>query len=474
MTAKTLQKIASPTTAKRFGGLDEREVLARLRALSAAITEPSLEGVLGGPIDVSRDESIEASTDVSIEEAAEVFARAAWSGISEPGDRIAGILIAALGATTALDLLIQRRDTKHIMALIKDSGASDFLGVSCDDDFAQAVTSGLERWAPRLNAHEALAHLERAARFDTTLLTPNHEQWPEGLNDLGFHAPHVLWVRGAPQVLATLPSSIALVGARASTGYGEHVTMEAAAGLVDRGVAVVSGAAYGIDGMAHRSALASGGSTIAFLAGGVDRFYPSGHDALLHRIVASGAVVSELPCGSSPTKWRFLQRNRLIAAASSATVVIEAGWRSGSLNTAGHAAALGRPLGVVPGPVTSASSAGCHRLLRETDAILVTNAAEMVELISLSPAEEAAGLITRDERDNRAPAPRESSEEQRVIDALSLRTPRDTEDIARRAGLSIIQTQSALGLCEVSGRALAGEKGWRRLDGNTHGKPCLA
>jgi DNA processing protein len=237
--------------------------------------------------------------------------------------------------------------------------------------------------------------------------------------------------------------------------------------------------------MAHRSALASGGTTIAFLAGGVDRFYPSGHDALLHRIVASGAVVSELPCGSSPTKWRFLQRNRLIAAASAATVVIEAGWRSGSLNTAGHASALGRPLGVVPGPVTSASSAGCHRLLRETDAILVTNAAEMVELISLEgvPARdeghsgrgEGGGDEARSPRATSfASGDRESSEENRVIDALSARTPRSIEDVARRAGLSLTQTQSALGLCELAGRATAGEKGWRRLDEAPPGNPRLA
>ena len=101
---------------------------------------------------------------------------------------------------------------------------------------------------------------------------------------------------------------MALVGARAATGYGEHVTMEASAGLVDRGFAIVSGAAYGIDGMAHRAALASRGRTIAFLAGGVDRFYPSGHDALLGRIVEHGLVASELPCGSAPTRWRFLQQ----------------------------------------------------------------------------------------------------------------------------------------------------------------------
>ena len=170
------------------------------------------------------------------------------------------------------------------------------------------------------------------------------------------------------------------MGARAATGYGEHISMEAASGLVDRGFAVVSGAAYGIDGMAHRAALASHGQTIAFLAGGVDRFYPAGHDALLSKIVESGAVVSELPMSAAASKWRFLMRNRLVAAVTQATVVIEAGWRSGSLNTAGQARELGRPVGAVPGPVSSAASAGCHRLIRDYGATLVTCAEEMADL----------------------------------------------------------------------------------------------
>lgn len=116
---------------------------------------------------------------------------------------------------------------------------------------------------------------------------------------------------------------------------------------------MVSGAAFGIDGAAHRAALLAGGTTIAVLAGGVDRPYPRAHTHMLDRIAATGAVISEVPCGSEPTKWRFLQRNRVIAALGDATVVVEAGHRSGALNTAGHAAAMSRPLGAVPGPVTS-------------------------------------------------------------------------------------------------------------------------
>jgi DNA processing protein len=244
---------------------------------------------------------------------------------------------------------------------------------------------------------------------------------------------------------------MSLVGARAATGYGEHVAMEASAGLVDRGFAIVSGAAYGIDGMAHRAALASSGTTVAVLAGGLDRFYPSGHEALLTRIVESGLVLSEVPPGTPPTKWRFLQRNRLIAALSCATVVLEAGWRSGSLNTAGHAAALGRPLGAVPGPVTSAASAGCHRLIREYDAVLVTTAAEMAELAGEPPADAPTGATSG-----------RTAEETRVLDALSTRTARSAEDVAQRCGLSLAGVQAVLGSLELDGAAVLRERGWAR------------
>jgi DNA processing protein len=229
--------------------------------------------------------------------------------------------------------------------------------------------------------------------------------------------------------------------------------MDLVSGLVDEGFCIVSGAAYGIDGMAHRAALAIGGSTIAVLAGGIDRLYPSGHDALLHRIIDTGVVVTELPCGFAPTKWRFLQRNRLIAAMSGATVVVEAGWRSGSLNTAHHALELDRPLGVVPGPVTSASSAGCHRLLRETPAICVTTATEIAEL---------TGLVSRQSENSSEPeivhpfAPR-------VLDALHSRKGHQAGEIAKASGLSEPETLAVLGLLELSGAVREVATGWVRV-----------
>lgn len=377
------------------------------------------------------------------------FAHAAWSFIAEPGDRISGELAAALGARGALEALIAREDAAAIIARVGDSVTE------------REVADALARWHPRLQSKAILRAIAQASRFGVRLTVPDDDVWPDSLSDLGPHGPHALWVRGSLETLATCGSSIALVGARAATGYGEHVAMEASAGLVDRGYTIVSGAAYGIDGMAHRAALASGGETVAVLAGGVDRFYPSGHEALLNRIVDEGAVISEVPCGTAPTKWRFLQRNRIIAALSLATVVLEAGWRSGSLNTAGHALALGRPLGAVPGPVTSAASAGCHRIIRELDAALVTTAAEMAEL---APLPERADLPDSVKENTGAEARSATSDPDavRVLDALSVRSAREVSDIAARSGLSVATAQSVLGRLELDGAVREREGGWVR------------
>jgi DNA processing protein len=301
-----------------------------------------------------------------------LFARACWSTITEPGDRIAGVLIEQLGAVDALKAVLEGLTSIKIL--------SRFSGYH-DDEFPAQLAEALMRWTPRLQDSAVVKALEHAAGIGAYVVSPETDMWPSGLNDLEYHKPYLLWVRGHSDHLASFSRSISIVGARASTGYGEHVTAQIVPELVDNSMAIVSGAAYGIDGMAHRSALASEGITMAFLAGGIDRFYPSGHDALLGRLVSHGLVLSELPCGWAPTKWRFLLRNRLIASVSQATIVVEAGWRSGSLNTANHAASLGRPLGVVPGPITSASSAGCHRLLREYAATCVTTAQEVLELV---------------------------------------------------------------------------------------------
>ena len=395
------------------------------------------------------------------------LARAAWCHLVEPGDGVAGRLIAALGPESAL-------------AEVTSGGGGDTARLAAEIT-AKEWSDAVDRWRPRWDRESLLASLALAARSGIRLLVPEHEDWPAGLDDLGPHAPVCLWVHGEAAALSRTTLRVAVVGARAASSYGEHVAAELSAELSGRGVTVVSGAAYGIDGAAHRAALHGGGTTIAVLAGGVDRPYPAGHADLIGRIAQTGAVISEVPCGSAPTKWRFLQRNRLIAGLADATVVVEAGWRSGSLNTAAHSAALARPLGAVPGPVTSATSAGCHRLLREFDARCVTNADEVMELLGADataptlfdlPAAADAGspLAPTSRATGVRPAPASAQgarlgltdDTTRIVDAMSARSWRAAHDIARRAGMALGEAAAILGLLELEGAAVRGDAGWRR------------
>jgi DNA processing protein len=397
---------------------------------------------------------------------AERFARAAWGVIAEPGDRDAGHLVAVLGAEASVAALTavpwppldpEHIDVRPLEAALAQAGGD---GLSRED-----LVEAVKRWRSRISAPTVLLALRQGGRFGATLLVPGDPDWPTGVDELGEHAPHALWARGDRTILGRLQRSIAIVGARAATGYGEHVTVEASSGLVDRGFTIVSGAAYGIDGIAHRAALASAGSTVAFLAGGVDRFYPAGHEALLTRIVERGVVVSEVPPGTAPTRWRFLQRNRLIAAASRATVVVEAGWRSGSLNTAHHAGTLGRPIGAVPGPVTSAASAGCHKLLREGIAICVTDPEDMAELVSGWGSTEAAA--PEQESEARAvsisPAIDPTGTRVRLLDAVSDRSGRSVARIAQFSGLAPDRVRAELGLLELEGIVHERPSGWMKF-----------
>ena len=283
---------------------------------------------------------------------------------SEPGDRITGTLLAAVGATETLRLITSDTPLPGVV-----------------DPVEGGIWRG--RLAPRLPAAGGVDRVrEHTDRLGLCLLTPGAAGWPEGLSDLGVLAPLALWAKGDIGVLtSSLGSRVTIVGACAATGYGEHVATEFATDLAGLPRVVVSGGAYGIDGAAHGAALTTRpGSTIAVLAGGLDRNYPAGHQELLSRVAESGAVLSELSPGAAPTRWRFLQRGRLLAAISAATIVVEAGYRSGSLHTAAEAHALGRPVGAVPGPITSAASAGCHRLLHEKIATVISSASDIAAL----------------------------------------------------------------------------------------------
>jgi DNA processing protein len=368
-------------------------------------------------------------------EVRERLAHATWSTLCEPGDGAAGAAISAFGAEDALRRLV-------------DGTLTEVPGIA-----ARTLRDAMARWTPRLAPDAVESALRIASAAGVGLVIPGDEHWPAALGDLGAHGPICLWVRGDTSALSRLEPSVALVGARAATSYGEHVTSELAAELAGSGIPIISGAAYGIDGVAHRAALAVGGQTVALLAGGADRPYPAGHAQLIERISTHGVVVSEVPCGAAPTRWRFLQRNRIIAALSTATVVVEAGWRSGSLNTAGHAAQLGRALGAVPGPITSAASAGTHRLLREYAATCVTSADDVRDMLGIAT---GGSTYVADGRPD-------TDQSSRVRDALSARVWRDAADLARRSGLSVGEVEGVLGLLRLDGVAESGSSGWRLL-----------
>ncbi|WP_394818067.1 DNA-processing protein DprA [Streptomyces edwardsiae] len=277
--------------------------------------------------------------------------------VIEPGDETGGRWVRELGVDTVV-----RRLREHGEPL---PGAS------------------AKRWAgllARAGRAEPRKDLAVARDAGVRFVVPGSAQWPGQLDDLGDARPLGLWVRGGADLRMWALRSVAVVGARACTEYGAHMAATLAAGLAERGWIVVSGGAYGVDGAAHRGALGSGGATVAVLACGVDRPYPRGHAGLIGRIAEQGLVVGELPPGDHPTSSRFILRNRVIAALTRGTVVVEAAHRSGSLVTARAARRLGRHTIGVPGPATSGLSAGVHELLRQ-DAVLVTDAAEVVELV---------------------------------------------------------------------------------------------
>jgi DNA processing protein len=328
-----------------------------------------------------------------------------------------------------------------------------------------AVSQGLARSTEARRGIDCAAEdLDLLSRRGGRLITADDDEWPY----LAFssfagvdhrerpqaHPPLALWALGEGRLDDMACRAAAIVGTRACTAYGEHVAADLAAGLVERDVTVVSGGAYGIDGAAHRATLATDGFTVAVLAGGIDVPYPSGHSGLLHRIGQQGLVVTEYPPGIRPARHRFLTRNRLVAALSGATVVVEAGVRSGAANTAAWARALGRPVCAVPGPITSAASAGCHALLGG-DAFLVTRAADVVELMG------HIGELAPDEQRPAAVLDGLGEAEQRVYDALPARGRRTADQIAVASGLAPTQVLGPLSMLELCGLIIRDDGYWK-------------
>ena len=306
--------------------------------------------------------------------------------------------------------------------------------------------------------------LEAAASQGIRWVVPGETEWPHRLDDLD-HAPALnrragpplgLWVRGPLRLAEAVERSVAVVGCRSATSYGQTVAGQLGAGLAERNAASVSGAAFGIDSAAHRGSLAMGGATVAVLACGADVAYPRAHAALLDRIGADGLVVSELPLGSTPTKWRFLSRNRLIAALARGTVVVEAAVRSGALNTAHWAHGLGRTTMGVPGPVTATTSSGVHELLRSGGALLVCDAEQVWEAVAPS----GSGLL----EPPRLPASAFDllgTLHQQVLEALTTHGHHPVAAVAARARLPQAEVRTALSALVAAGVADEDSRGVR-------------
>lgn len=384
-------------------------------------------------------------------------ARAALSRLFEPQDAAGLALVRIAGAGDALKIATGQvaagaeLEQEMLRLLEENSAGGGWTGLG----------TARKRWAPRVPDLAPDRDLATMQRLGGRLIIPSDELWPRQLADLGLQEPICLWWRGNEQELPPPARSIALVGSRDSTSYGASVAADLAYSLTQRGFTIISGGAYGIDAHAHRAALAGGSSggmpTIAVMAGGVDRFYPSGNEDLLRTVANQGAVLAEVPPGSAPTRYRFLQRNRLIAALASVTVVVEARWRSGALNTAHHAETLGRAVGAVPGSVHSANSAGCHRLLREGGAVCVTDAGEIAELASPSgeslPEVKAGRPAVQDGL---------TLEDLILLDALPLRTTSSVEKLTAVAGLSAESVRAGLGRLGLLGLAESHHGGWKR------------
>jgi DNA processing protein len=363
------------------------------------------------------------------------LARIGLTWLVEPGTWSVHGLVARHGPVAALDRLVA--------------------GEVPDERLRVAVTARMGLGNPWDVAEQAAGH---GLRLGARLVVPEDDEWPHQVADLRRLAgrtaqrrvdqetapPLCFWVRGGWPLAAALERSVAVVGSRAATSYGTHVATGIGYELAERGWTVVSGGAYGIDAAAHRGALTAGGVTVAVLACGIDRPYPAGHTSLFDRIADSGLLVSEWAPGADPLRPRFLIRNRVIAAATTGTVLVEAAARSGATQTMHRALAIGRPGMVVPGPVTSAMSVGAHEVLREYPrSRLVTGVPHILEEVGrigtdLAPLA-AAPPQARDLLDDTAAL---------LLEAVPGRKTADAETLAARAGLDLRTTLRTLSMLE--------------------------
>ncbi len=409
-----------------------------------------------------------------------LLARAYLSRVADPACMPLWRMVREVGPIAAARMVRAREGDDDVRA----ATAARYASADPEADLTAAHRRGLRLVVPESPdwPHFALAALEHTGAKRLSAFADGRRSRAESGEPI---PPLALWIRGGADLSTLGTRSVGIVGARAATAYGEHVAAELAFGLAGREVTVVSGGAYGIDAAAHRAALAAGGSTVLVSAGGLDRPYPPGNSSLFERVAQSGLLVSESPPGCAPHRSRFLTRNRLIAAFSTGVVVVEAAQRSGAANTAGHARTLGRPLMAVPGPVTSAMSAGCHEMLRRDPdpALLVTSAEDVLAVVGRAGegldgtgldgarphrAGDGAGLPGAD-RDDARPVTRDPRAEldlldptvRRVFEGLQARRFARAEEIAVRSGIGALEVIRALPALDLAGLLETGDAGYR-------------
>jgi DNA processing protein len=362
----------------------------------------------------------------SNERALDLVEAAAISIVTEPGDRMAGALAKALGTQGLLQLLIDGFEPARVLEAVHQVSVAEYLA-DIFGDLPGTISDSRQRWLPRFSKQAVVNLFQRARQLDLSLLLQGDDDWPTGLNDLKESVPALIFAQGNYKLLGRLATAVSIVGSRACTEYGAKVTAKLVSELAFHKHLTVSGGATGIDSHVHSQSLRNSLPTVAVMAGGLDRKYPSSNLKLFEAIARNGVLIAELAPGVAPTRWRFLQRNRLIAALTPTTVVIEAGIRSGSIRTANNAIELDRELFAVPGPLTSASSSGTNSLIAEGKAkALIDTKLITSDVIEPARFQDGSALLVRTQ------------------DALRDLRQATGEQIAKAAGLTLFELNLAL------------------------------
>lgn len=373
----------------------------------------------------------------------EMLARIVLSFLCEPGDRWSGALASEVSASVLVEKVLARADWSELSDALSRHSVEN-LGETFGVNLAATWAESLQRWTPRLSKQTFIESLNwmieqvRVTGMAHWLAPADSSLYPPVFDAIEWGRPHALWGMGRAEVLAQ-PSAVAIVGARVASRYGVEVARDLAIVAAGSNLVTVSGGAYGIDEAVHTTSVKMESPTVSYMAGGLANLYPRGNQQLLLSIAKKGAVVTEMAPWVVPAKWRFLMRNRLIAAHGKATVVVEAGQTSGALKTARYALDFDRPVAVIPGPISSARSAGCHDLLNDNlgQVSLIARPQEILRLVGISS-------------ETRSDSIGIGSLERRALDSFQTGSL-EAWEVQRLAGLTVVETQIALGSLELHG-----------------------